>query len=182
MEGFSNAKVKEVHDDACEFMDKTPVNLHENAPGFEEARNILHSVLFSKSPMLQEYLKNKLHKHKIQAVTFIPQFDGSAIQFIYRISYVCCLPRLDPRQFGHPNHRERTWRVVFNSRRKTWSSPYTLSQLADMILAPRNCKLALSAKAYCVATRSELQGFPVREGELTRQQPQTLGTSFLKDT
>ena len=37
-----------------------------------------------------------------------------------------------------------------------------------MILSSRNCKLNLDARAYFVATRADLNGFSVREAELSR--------------
>lgn len=78
------------------------------------------------------------------------------------------LLRLCPRMFGQPNHRRRSWRIVYNKNQKTWSVKYSLDELSRMILAPRDCILKLTAKAYLVATPSQLQSFPVREGELSR--------------
>ena len=87
---------------------------------------------------------------------------------IHRIkTYTECFLRLCPRQFGHPNHRVRSWRIVYHSRKKVWSSPYSLQELAEIILAPRNCRLALTAKAYLVASRSDLGSHNVREKDLT---------------
>ena len=43
-DGFGNLKKKQVHDVATTFMRQTPVNVHENVPDFEEARNCLGCV------------------------------------------------------------------------------------------------------------------------------------------
>ena len=37
-QGFKNVELKKVHDVATAFMRSTPVNIHENVPHYEEAR------------------------------------------------------------------------------------------------------------------------------------------------
>ena len=76
--------------------------------------------------------------------------------------------RLCPRQFGHPNHRQRSWRIVYNKRKKSWASPYSLQELADLLLAPQKCELKLDWGAYLVASDQEVRGSQVREMELSR--------------
>ena len=62
----------------------------------------------------------------------------------------------------------RSWRIAYNKRLKKWICPYSLQELADMILSTRNSKLNLDARAYFVATGDDLKGFPVREAQLSR--------------
>ncbi len=75
--------------------------------------------------------------------------------------------------FGHPNHRLRSWRIVYNKIKKFWSSPYSFEQLACLVLAPIKCDLKLDSSAYLVALPEELYGFSVKEAELTRRHCQT---------
>lgn len=77
------------------------------------------------------------------------------------------LLRLCPRLFGHPSHRVRSWRTVFNKRRKKWTSAYTLQELANLVLAPWDCKLKLDAGAYLVASAGDLLDVPIYEEELS---------------
>lgn len=65
--------------------------------------------------------------------------------------------RLDPRMFGHPNGRGRSWRICYRSRNKRWNCPYSLADLAQKLLAPMSCNLELNHSAYLLAPNSMLQ-------------------------
>jgi hypothetical protein len=73
-----------------------------------------------------------------------------------------------PRQFGHPNRRLRVWRILYNMQSKTWTSRYSLGELANMMLAPIEAKLELDFNTYLCASPTDLEGYPVREHELTK--------------
>eukprot|EP00435_Cladocopium_sp_Y103_P042234 s474_g11.t1 len=51
-----------------------------------------------------------------------------------------------------------------------WASPYSLEELAGLLLAPLKCKLKLNSSAYLVASQQDLKDFPVHETELTRSE------------
>lgn len=126
----------------------------------------------------QEYLETHLPNHKIQSVK--PQTQSCYVSRDWSwvggkvgsptlvLTPGSDLLRLCPRMFGHPNHRQRSWRIVYDNRRKTWGVKYSLEELSRMILAPQDCLLKLSAKAYLVATQKQLQSFPVHEHQLSR--------------
>lgn len=75
---------------------------------------------------------------------------------------------LCPRLFGHPNHRMRSWRIIYNKRKKAWTSPFSLAQLAELILAPWDSKSKLTYKSYLVASRAQLKDSKVYEEQLSR--------------
>lgn len=77
-QGFKNLQLKRAHDVATKFMDATPLNIHENVPGYEEEGvhrvirysalhhlRLLTTILYS---LFKEYLKKHLPKHSIQTV------------------------------------------------------------------------------------------------------------------
>ena len=65
--------------------------------------------------------------------------------------------RLDPQQFGHPNHRLRSWRICFDRRKKKWNCAYSLAELAELLLAPKSVKLKLDHMCYFTAPFEELR-------------------------
>lgn len=77
-------------------------------------------------------------------------------------------PRLCPRQFGHPNRRLRVWRILYNKDLKKWIAPFSLGELANIILAPVESSLHLSFKAYMWATPADKEGKSLKEDELSR--------------
>ena len=70
--------------------------------------------------------------------------------------------------FGNPDHRLRCWRIIYNKRKKLWSSPYTFEELVGLLLAPLKCSLLLDSSAYLVASQHELGDLPVLEKDLSR--------------
>ena len=71
-------------------------------------------------------------------------------------SWTKYLVRLDPRQFGHPNRRLRSWRICLHNKLKVWKCDLSLSELADVLLAPLDVKLALDHSCYLTASRADL--------------------------
>ena len=69
--------------------------------------------------------------------------------------------------FGHPNSRPRSWRIVYDPRRKEWCSKYSLDQLAKILLHDPSKPLKLTWEAYFVATRAELDFHNVYECDLS---------------
>ncbi|CAK9006087.1 unnamed protein product [Durusdinium trenchii] len=125
-EGFKtkNIKVKQAHDTAMAFQQKTPISIHENVPDYAEAG--LHFLM------------------------------------------------LCPRQFGHPNRRLRVWRILYDKDSRKWDCPYTLGELANLLLAPLESKLNLDFNAYLCASPSELQEHNIKEHELSESQKKHL--------
>ena len=80
-------------------------------------------------------------------------------------------PRLCPRQFGHPNRRLRVWRILYNKELKKWDCPYTLGELANLLLAPLESKLLLDFNTYLCASPSDLEDHPVYEQDLSAFRP-----------
>ena len=68
--------------------------------------------------------------------------------------------------FGHPNNRERIWRVLWDDKLRTWSLKYTLQELADILLLPSTVPLKLDYRVYLTAASTE--NMNVHEEELTR--------------
>ncbi|CAK9048384.1 unnamed protein product [Durusdinium trenchii] len=127
-EGFKtkNIKVKQAHDTAMAFQQKTPISIHENVPDYAEA-----------------YLKQHLTTHDEQKV--LPQ----------------------PKQL-------RVWRILYDKDSRKWDCPYTLGELANLLLAPLESKLNLDFNAYLCASPSELQEHNIKEHELSESQKKHL--------
>ncbi|CAK9061179.1 unnamed protein product [Durusdinium trenchii] len=45
---------------------------------------------------------------------------------------------LDGRLFGHPHARKRVWRICYERASKQWKCPFSLTELASIILAPNS--------------------------------------------
>ena len=50
--------------------------------------------------------------------------------------------------FGHPVSRERSWRICIRKAVKKWACRYSLQELADLLLIPKNTPLPLDYNAY----------------------------------
>ncbi|CAK9006281.1 unnamed protein product [Durusdinium trenchii] len=55
---------------------------------------------------------------------------------------------LDPTLFGHPNSRERTFRICYQKSKKKWACDMTLQQIADHMLVPKKTPLPLDFHVY----------------------------------
>lgn len=64
--------------------------------------------------------------------------------------------RLDPRQFGHPNSRPRSWRICYRQGKKRWASKSSLQELADQILASMTSELKLDYSCYLIDDQNSL--------------------------
>ena len=87
---------------------------------------------------LQDFLRVSLPHHNIQKVTSRTQNQ--------MVLQRC--PRLDPRNFGHPNNRTRVWRIVYDKRFKPWGDNRSLQELADILLHDVEQAIPLDFTAY----------------------------------
>ena len=78
------------------------------------------------------------------------------------------MPRLDPKLFGHPNGRARTWRICFRRDKKKWCCDYSFQELVEKLLAAPDQPLRLDYKCYLVD--SGVESGCVREESLTRSE------------
>ncbi|CAL1152064.1 unnamed protein product [Cladocopium goreaui] len=85
----------------------------------------------------------------------VPDFDESYLTKNLK-SHSIQRTLLDPRQFGHPNRRLRSWRICLHNKLKVWKCDLSLSELADVLLAPLDVKLALDHSCYLTASRADL--------------------------
>ena len=68
--------------------------------------------------------------------------------------------------FGHPNNRERIWRVCWDEKLRVWSLKYSIQDLANLLLLPPTAPLKLDYKVYL--TPASTSGKNVQEDELTK--------------
>ena len=162
-EGFKHLEMKKLHDTSTKMLDETDIGVRENVPGYPQAREtenklmLFGGICFGRHTSTRNFPNTRRKWWSlILSVSIQKVFPDSS-----------CF-RLDPHQFGHPNNCARCWRILFKSSKKKWASPFSLSDLADILLAPKNSKLTLSAQNYFVASRSEIQQHAVREDDLTK--------------
>ena len=78
------------------------------------------------------------------------------------------VPRLDPKLFGHPNGRARTWRICFRRDKKKWCCDYSFQELVEKLLAAPDQSLKLDYRCYLMD--SGVESGCVREESLTRSE------------
>ena len=98
---------------------------------------------------------------------FSPELDQLVLPLC--VDRFCFLvwPRLDPRMFGHPNGRLRSWRICFHRKKKQWTCPFSLQQLAEILLAPIDAQLKLDYMAFLRAPKADIGASDVFETALT---------------
>ena len=77
-------------------------------------------------------------KSKAVSSSFFPLFLTTCTGFA----------RLDPKMFGHPNNRLRTWRICYHRQHRKWSCQWSLDELASMILCPKTFAPELNYSIY----------------------------------
>lgn len=110
-EGFENLKGKQLHDVGVRFQQVSPVSLHENVPGYDEAgwpyvkkwkswkrksilfpfyAKLVHIINFfwiSLPFLRQTYLKKNLKTHDIEEVQLAPEFFSYSSQKSHQFLY-----------------------------------------------------------------------------------------------
>lgn len=86
--------------------------------------------------------------------------------------------RLDPHLFGQPNSRPRSWRICYRKDKLMWTAPYTLQQIAHLMLANPDIPLKLDFHSYFVERSMDFEANGVaREDDLTKQTGSILSPS-----
>ena len=121
---------------------------------------MLPSIIF------QEYLKEHLSTHHLQTAKPSPQDDSSILHL--SPTQIVAL-RLSPKLFGHPNSRDRAWRILFRKGVKKWSCNHTFQELADIILMDKKDDLLLDYGCYLFETKMGPEYGTITEDELARR-------------
>lgn len=121
---------------------------------------MLPSIIF------QEYLKEHLSTHHLQTAKPSPQDDSSILHL--SPTQIVAL-RLSPKLFGHPNSRDRAWRILFRKGVKKWSCNHTFQELADIILMDKKDDLLLDYGCYLFETKMDPEYGTITEDELARR-------------
>ncbi|CAK9093328.1 Uncharacterized protein SCF082_LOCUS43905 [Durusdinium trenchii] len=165
-----------------QHMDECPLNLDQHDLGIIGAPCILFSKYGLREGFNTKNIKVK-HAHdtamafqKLTPISIhenVPDYEEADVAKSSQ-NMILFTPRLCPRQFGHPNRRLRVWRILYNKELKKWDCPYTLGELANLLLAPLESKLLLDFNTYLCASPSDLEDHPVYEQDLSASQQKHL--------
>lgn len=128
-----------------------------------------NSISLTFPPMVQEYLDKNLKTHDRQCAVPFPQ--DSLHDFPASNKYTKSSQpnlRLSPKNFGHPNSRDRAWRICYRRGVKRWASQYSFEQLAKILLMDGDSKLALDYRCYLFEREMDPERGVIPEDQLSR--------------